>query len=154
MDGPLEYYPCLSILANSITNLTSQQEQKEDWGHIIKSLALKKWIFTHKKYFPIFFFTFLYLLFYATLQCGPYNIFINISNSFFCPQKQKKQASKVTHNRPKPFFLLSSPEFIFHIMNMSKDSSVSLSVPYFTQQQQQQEVAITDFALHNLTLQS
>ena len=49
----------------------------------------------------------------------------------------KKQASKVAHNRPKPFFYRSpaqptahSPKLIFHIINMSRDSSVSLSVTH------------------------
>ena len=41
---------------------------------------------------------------------------------------------KVAHNRPKPFFYTPaqptahSPELIFHIINMSQDASVSLSV--------------------------
>ena len=39
---------------------------------------------------------------------------------------------KVAHNQPKPFFSQSSPahspELIFHIINMSEDASVSLSV--------------------------
>ena len=42
--------------------------------------------------------------------------------------------SKVAHHLPKPFFSQSSPahshslELIFHIINMSQDPSVSLSV--------------------------
>jgi hypothetical protein len=49
-------------------------------------------------------------------------------------QNLKKRASKVAHNRPKPFFhspaqpTAHSPESIFHIINMSQDTSVSLSV--------------------------
>ena len=51
-----------------------------------------------------------------------------------CFHEQKKQASKVAHNRPQTFFYKygpaaqTSPEFIFHIINMSQDSSVSFSV--------------------------
>ena len=58
----------------------------------------------------------------------------NIFN--FCPWKHKKRASKVAHNRPQTFFhstgpaAQTSPELIFHIINMSQDSSVSLSVLY------------------------
>ena len=46
----------------------------------------------------------------------------------------KKTPSKVAHNRPQTFFsstgpaAQTSPELIFHIINMSQDSSVSLSV--------------------------
>ena len=48
----------------------------------------------------------------------------------------KKRASKAAHNRPKLFFhstgptAQTSPELIFHIINMSQDSSVSLSVSF------------------------
>ena len=45
----------------------------------------------------------------------------------FFPWKLKKRASKVAHIPPNPFF--HSPKLIFHIINMSQDSSVSLSVP-------------------------
>ena len=46
----------------------------------------------------------------------------------------KNRASKVAHKRPQTFFhsigpaAQTSPELIFHIMNTSQDSSVSLSV--------------------------
>ena len=44
-------------------------------------------------------------------------------NYFFTHENFKKWASKVAHNRPKPFFSQSSPahspELIFHIINMS-----------------------------------
>ena len=47
----------------------------------------------------------------------------------------KKRSSKIAHNWPKPFFFHSpaqatahSPELTFHIINMSQDTSVSLSV--------------------------
>ena len=49
---------------------------------------------------------------------------------------KKKQASKVAHTRSKKFFhspaqpTAHSPELIFHIMNMSKEPSVSFSVVF------------------------
>ena len=55
-------------------------------------------------------------------------------NLFFAHENLKKQASKVAHNRSQTFFhstspaAQTSPELIFHIINMSQDSSVSLSV--------------------------
>ena len=65
-------------------------------------LALKKLVFLKKKFFPkknIFFLPF----FYATFQCGPYNVF-KFFFFFFDHKKLKKPPSKVAHNRPKPFF--------------------------------------------------
>ena len=47
---------------------------------------------------------------------------------------KKKLTSKVAHNRPQTFFhstgpaAQTSPVLIFHIINMSQDSSVCLSV--------------------------
>ena len=70
-------------------------------------------------------------LFYATFQCGPYNIFKKNLGLFFGHENIKK----VAHNRPQTFFsstgpaAQTSPELIFHIINMSPDPSVSLSVP-------------------------
>ena len=52
-------------------------------------------------------------------------------NLFFAHENLKKQASKVAHNRP--FFSQTSPELIFHIINMSQDSSVSLSVAGYSE---------------------
>ena len=53
----------------------------------------------------------------------------NFEKNFY-PKKLKKRASKVAHNWPKPFFSQLSPqptahsqELIFHIINMSQDSS-------------------------------
>ena len=40
--------------------------------------------------------------FYATFQCGRYNIFKKISKFFFVPQIIKKPASKVAHNPTRP----------------------------------------------------
>jgi hypothetical protein len=52
----------------------------------------------------------------------------------FAHENIKKTASKVAPNRPQTFFSQvqpgcpEHPELIFHIINMSQDSSVSLSV--------------------------
>ena len=84
-------------------------------------LAYKKWQ-KHEKKSPQkrFFLPF----FFATCQCGCYNVFKK-----FLPTKL---LSKVAHNWPKHFISQSSPahspELIFHIINMSQDTSVSLSV--------------------------
>ena len=58
---------------------------------------LKKKIFPPKKNF--FFSPF----FYATFQCGRYGVFKKKFKFFFDPEKVKKQAKKVAHNRPRPF---------------------------------------------------
>ena len=57
------------------------------------------------------------------------------SNLFFAHENIKKRALKVAHNRPQTFFFhkygpatQTSPELIFHIINVYQDSSVSLSV--------------------------
>ena len=69
-------------------------------------------------------------------QCGRYNIFKKKLNLFFAHESIKKPASKVAHNRPQTFFsstgpaVQTSPELIFHIINMSQDPSVSLSVVF------------------------
>ena len=54
---------------------------------------------------------------------------------FFDPKKVKKRASKVAHNRPRPFYFTvqprptaHSPELIFHIMKSWDQTSVLLSV--------------------------
>ena len=53
---------------------------------------------------------------------------------FFAHENIKKRALKVVHNRPQTCFhstgpaVQSSSELIFHIINMSQDPSVSLSV--------------------------
>ena len=47
----------------------------------------------------------------------------------FCHWKHEKNTpSKVAHNWPNFFFTVLARLFIFHIINMSQDSSVSLSV--------------------------
>ena len=61
-----------------------------------------------------------------TLQCFQRKIL------FFCPQKVEKPPSKVAHNPPQTFFSCTgsdaqtSPELIFHVINMSQDASVLL----------------------------
>ena len=70
-------------------------------------LALKKTGFSEKKNSSpqkIFFFL---PFFYATFQCGRYNVFKFFF--FFAHKKLKKPPSKVAHNRPKPFLRQSSP---------------------------------------------
>ena len=70
--------------------------------------------------------------YYATFQCGRYSVFKK--KNFLTPQKKKKTPSKVAHNRPITFFFMywpadqTSPELIFHVINMSQDASVLLSV--------------------------
>ena len=48
-------------------------------------------------------------LFYATFQCGRYSVFKKKLKIFFDPKKVKKQASKVAHNRPRPFYFTVQP---------------------------------------------
>ena len=59
---------------------------------------------------------------------------------FLDPEKVKKRASKVAHNRPRPFFptvqaqaTAHSPELIFHIMKSRDQTSVLLSVVLIAQ---------------------
>ena len=64
----------------------------------------KNWFFARKKFFPFLFFL---PFFNATFQCGHY---INHLQFFFYDHENiKKWASKVAHNRPKPFIPQSSP---------------------------------------------
>ena len=98
-------------------------------------LALKKNGFSEKKNLPpqknFFFLPF----FYATFQCGRYGVFKKNLKYFFDPEKVKKRASKVAHNRPRPSYFTvqprptaHSPELIFHIGNCWDQTSVLLSV--------------------------
>ena len=70
-------------------------------------IALKNWFFWKKKFFPTIFFFLPF--FYATFQCGRYNVFKFLFFYFFAHKKLKKPPSKVAHNRPKPFLRQSSP---------------------------------------------
>ena len=65
----------------------------------LKFLALKNWVFPRKKILPKKFLIFL-PLFYATCQCGRYNVFKKKLNLFFPHENIKKWASKVAHNWP------------------------------------------------------
>ena len=50
--------------------------------------------------------------FYATFQCGRYNVFKKFFLFFFFDHKKlKKPPSKVAHNWPKPFFPQPSPKY-------------------------------------------
>ena len=69
--------------------------------------------------------------FYAAFQFGRYNIFKKILNIFFANENMKHRPSKVTPHNWLQFFFHStcraaqtSLELIFHIINMSQDSSV------------------------------
>ena len=82
----------------------------------------------------IFFEIFLKLS-YATFQYGRYKVFKKNFKNFFDLEKVKKRASKVAHNRPRPFYstvqprqTAHSPELIFHIMKSRDQRSVLLSV--------------------------
>ena len=70
----------------------------------LKFLALKKTGFSPVKNTSQDFFDFLLPLFYATFQCGHYNIFKKILNLFFAHENIRKRASKVAHNRSQTFF--------------------------------------------------
>jgi hypothetical protein len=49
-------------------------------------------------------------LFYPTFQCRRYSVFKKMLTFFFDPEKVKKQASKIAHNWPNPFFSQFSPD--------------------------------------------
>jgi hypothetical protein len=52
----------------------------------------------------------IYLPFFnATFQCGRYGVFKKKIKVFFDPEKVKKRASKVAHNRPRLFFPTVQP---------------------------------------------
>ena len=71
----------------------------------LKFLALKKCFFSHKKYFPIFFW-----LFCLTFSVQLFRVDPKIFSKFFwIIVLSIKQASKVAHNRPKPFYFTVQP---------------------------------------------
>jgi hypothetical protein len=136
MNGMAHYYKFKTRNQTWLIPQCSRSQQRIDQrvlGLILKFLALKKLFLPRKKYFTKIF-DFLSPLFYATFQCQPYNIFKKYSNLFFANKNIKKRASKVAHNSPETFFHMygpaaqTSPELIFHIINMPQDSSFSLSV--------------------------
>ena len=71
---------------------------------------------------------------------------------FFVHENLKKRSSKITHNRPKPFFSqyspAHSPELIFHIKNMSQDSFVSLFVQYIFFDRMLNSMNLEEFYIH------
>ena len=95
-----------------------------------KDKNMKIRIFQKNKYFFL-------PLFYATFQCGRYDIFKKKFKFFFDPEKVKKPASKVAHNWSRPFYFTvqprptaHSPELISHIMKSRDQTSVLLSVVF------------------------
>ena len=71
--------------------------------------ALKKPSFIQKKNSKKKKIEFFFLNYYATFQCGRYNVFKKILNFFFDPENMKKLPQKVAHNRPPTFFLCIGP---------------------------------------------
>ena len=67
--------------------------------------------------------------FNATFQCGRYGVFKKNLKYFFDPKKVKKWASKVAHNRPKPFFSQSRPQPTAHSPQPRIDISYYKNVP-------------------------
>jgi len=65
-------------------------------------------VFLKNKIFPkkIFFFL---PFFNATFQCGLNGVFKKKLKKIFNPEKVKKRASKVAHNRPRPFHATVQP---------------------------------------------
>ena len=115
----------------SVRYYHSRSKQRTDQRVLVlslKFLALIKTGFSPcKKYSPFFFYFCLPLL-YATFQFGPYNIFKKKLNWFFTPENLKKRASKVAHTLFSQSSPAHSPKLTFHIINMSQDTSVFLSV--------------------------
>ena len=100
----------------------------------LKFLALKKTGFSPIKNTFQKFFDFCLPLCYATFQCGPYNILKKIYIIFL--------PLKILKNGPKKWLIIGpnlflhwpaqptaqSPELFFHAIDMSQDTSASLSV--------------------------
>ena len=83
---------CIVILSQDIYCLTIFFSPKKNW--VFHFFGLKKKL---SKFFLS--------NYYATFQCGRYSIFKKI----FDPEKVKKRASKVAHNRPNSFFFTVQP---------------------------------------------
>jgi hypothetical protein len=98
-------------------------------------LALKKNGFSEKKKSSQNFLIFFLPFFYATFQCGHYGVFKKFFKYFFDPEKVNKRASKVAHNRPRPFYFTVQPrptahsqELIFNIVKSRDQTTVILYV--------------------------
>ena len=68
----------------------------------------KNWFFWDKIFFQNFFWEIL-TLFYATFQCGRYNVKKIQKKIFFAHEKLKKPPKKVAQNRPRPLFPTNQP---------------------------------------------
>jgi len=68
----------------------------------------KNWFFWDKIFFQNFFWKIL-TLFYATFQCGRYNVKKIQKKFFFAHEKLKKPPKKVAQNRPRPLFPTNQP---------------------------------------------
>ena len=68
----------------------------------------KNWFFWDKIFFQNFFWKIL-TLFYATFQCGRYNVKKIQKKIFFAHEKLKKPPKKVAQNRPRPLFPTNQP---------------------------------------------
>jgi hypothetical protein len=73
-----------------------------------KFLALKNWFFPHKKYFPKFFWL-LFTFILCNFSVPTLKYFQKKFKLFFCPGNFKIRASKVAHNRPRPFYFTVQP---------------------------------------------
>jgi hypothetical protein len=99
----------------------------------IEIFGPKKTGFSPVKILPKIFLHFFYL-YSMQLFSADNTIFSKKNWIFFCPWKHKKRPQKLLIIGHKLFFhkyspvAKTSPELIFHIINMSQNSSVSLSV--------------------------
>ena len=98
------------ILAHKTWLVSESNRERIAFGPLLITvlfLALKKTGFSKKKNSSQKKYFFFLPCFYATFQCGHYNVFKFFF--FFDHKKLKKPPSKVAHNRPKPFLRQSSP---------------------------------------------
>ena len=94
---------------NLLTALASQIREQilvpDLYVFTVESVVYKKkvfFMFSGSIFFKIFF--------YATFQCGRYNVKkIILKQSFFAHEKLKKTPKKVAHNRPKPLYSTVQP---------------------------------------------
>ena len=98
-------------------------------------LALKKRVFWKKKILPKKNKYFFYLFSMQLFSADAIAFSKKFKKFFFDPEKVKKQASKVAHNRPRPLYftvqprpMVNSPELILHIEKSRDQRSVLLSV--------------------------
>ena len=113
------------VLASLKAQIRDQMSVPDLYVLTVAFLALKKTGFSEinkssqkKKNFLLFF--------YATFQCGRYNVFKFFFFFFFALKKLKRPHSKVAHNRPKFFFPQPSPT---HSQQPKIDFSYHKNVP-------------------------